>query len=258
MKLRYVIAPVVAATLVACSPPADGPSGGERAARDSGWVAPPRVEAVARASSGDLLITGTAAPGTRVVLRGLDGSAFAAGADGDGRFEVRMAAPVEAVILTPEVQTGQVATPASEQLLLPAGGAGVTAMLAAGRASRRLDAAPALDAVDGDGRGLIVSGRGGPGQAVSVGLVGGDTITARADGQGRWIAVLPRAADQAAAIRVGTAVFAYPGPGAVPAEGQALIERASQGVRVMRALSPTARQSSWFPEAASTASSVSE
>lgn len=246
MKLRYVLLFAGAAVVVGCSQPSGSPSG-DRVERDSGWIQPPRIEAV-RATNGGLAVTGTAPPGARVVLRGQHGAAFAAGADAGGQFEVRVDLPSAALLLTPEVQRGQTATPASDQLLLPEGGRGATALLAAGGASRRLDPGPALDAVDGDGRGLVASGRAQPAQVVLVGLAGGGAAQIRAGPDGRWTAVLPGARDQPTAVRVGAAVFAYPGPGAAPVEGQVRIERAGQGVRVMRSLSSTARQTSWFPD----------
>ena len=69
------------------------------------------------------------------------------------------------------------------------GGDGVLALLSDGGASRRLGLAPLLDAVDGDGRGLVVSGRAEPGVEVTV-MAGGMAVHAVAGDDRRWTASL--------------------------------------------------------------------
>lgn len=244
MLQAAALAGALAAALVLTS---CGPSGnrtsGDETSNEGGWVTPPLVTGVEQRADG-LIVRGDAAPGARVVLRTGQNAGFAASADEAGRFEVQMPSPDAAQILIPEIQSGQSRTPGREQLLLIGGGAPLAALLSDGGASRRLGLTPALDAVDGDGRGLIVSGRAEPGTKVTV-TVAGVVIQTVAGQDRRWTAGLSSAGDRPLRIEVGDAAFDYPGPGA-SADGQ--VVRAGQGWRLTRALSPSARQTSWFPD----------
>lgn len=193
---------------------------------------------------------GEASPGARVVLRGGQDLAFAAGADEAGRFELHVGDLPGTVILTPEVQIGQFPAPGPERLLLVGEGPPLAALLIEGGASRRLSRGPVLDSVDGDGQGLMVSGRAKPGSQVTVSADGGAEIAAGADPTGRWAAALPNLSDRPASILVGGARFSYPGPGQADGGGEApgRIERSGEGWRVTRSLSASARQTSWFPD----------
>jgi hypothetical protein len=245
MKRRIVVAWVGAMlALSGCSAPVERAKG-EEAVQDGGWTVAPRIRAVERQGAG-LVVRGDASPGARVVLRGDQDAAFAAGADASGRFELRVAALPSAMLLTPEVQVGQFPASGPEQLILAGEGAGVAALLIEGGASRRLSAGPALDSVDGDGRGLIVSGRSRSGVRVTVSADGGDRLEAVADAAGRWTAALPNVGDRPVTITVDEASFAYPGP--APATEVGLIVRSGSGWRLTRQLSTSARQTSWFPD----------
>lgn len=230
------------ALLAACSSEraSPNPAPGEAA---SAWATPPRVEAVTRTASG-LTVTGHAAPGARVVLRGADGTAFAASADAAGRFDIRMSVPAGDVLLTPETQTGQDASPAPEQLLILAGGQGPIAMLAPGAASRRLDGAGALGAVDSDGRMLALSGRGPADQPVRITLNGRPAAVATADATGRWSAVIGPSTGPAR-LGVGAGLYDYPGQG--EATGQAA--RAGAGWSLIWLVPAGGRQATWLPDA---------
>jgi len=113
--------------------------------------------------------------------------------------------------------------------------------------SRRLSPGPALDSVDGDGRGLVAAGRARPGSRVSVSADGGSVVEAIANAEGRWVAALPNVGDRRVDIVAGGAAFTYPGPAGGEASGQ--IERTDGGWRLSRLLSASARQTSWFPDA---------
>ncbi|MGH7026808.1 hypothetical protein [Brevundimonas sp.] len=246
MKRRIVVAWAGAALVLAgCNAPVER-SQDEEARQDGGWTAAPRISAVERQGAG-LVVRGDASPRARVVLRGDQEAAFAAGADESGRFELRVGALPSAMLLTPEVQIGQFPAPGPEQLVLANEEAMLAALLIQGGASRRLSPGPALDSVDGDGHGLVVSGRAGPGARISVSAEGGAAVEVVADSSGRWTAALPGVGDRAANITVGGASFAYPGPAA--GEGVGRIERSGGGWRLTRLLSPSARQTSWFPDA---------
>ena len=226
--------------LAACSGERSRPDA-DMAQAGAGWSAPPRVETVAR-TAGGLMVSGHAAPGARVVLRGADGMAFAASADDRGRFDIRMTAPAGDVMLTPETPTGQDSAPAPEQLLLIAGGQGPIAMLAAGAPSRRLDGSGALGSVDSDGRMLALAGRGEPGQPVRVSLNGRPAAMPTPGPDGRWTAIVGPAG--AGRIAVGDAAYDYPGA----ADGGPGASRAGAGWRIAWQVPAGGRQTTWLPD----------
>jgi hypothetical protein len=245
MKRRIVAAGIgVALGLAGCNAPVER-SRGEEARQGDGWTATPRIQAVERHGAG-LVIRGDAPPGARVVLRGDQDTAFAAGADESGRFELRVGVLPSAMLLTPEVQIGQFPAPGPEQLMLAGDGEALAGLLTEGGASRRLSGGPALDSVDGDGRGLLAAGRATPGARVSVSADGGAAVEVVADSGGRWMTPLSSIGDRPASIAVGGVAFAYPGPAAGESVGR--IERSGAGWRLTRMLSPSARQTSWFPD----------
>lgn len=212
----------------------------------SGWVRPPAIAAVQRAPAG-LVFTGMAEPGARVVLRSESGTAYAAVANGAGRFEIRMVMPPGDLLLRTETQVGQDAAPSPDRLLILAGGRGPIAVLRAGGPTRRLDAAPALGAIDSDGRMRLASGRSStPDRPVQV-VVGGVTMPVTPDADGRWSLVMgpPAGRDQ---VRVDGAAFDWPGDGTT-GEGL-LVERAGRGWRVVWSGPAGARQSTWLPDPA--------
>jgi hypothetical protein len=238
------LAALLASLAVACAPPSapEAPASVESAA--AGWSRPPEIQAVQRASS-SLIFTGAAQPGARVVLRSDSGAAYAAAADDRGRFEIRMTAPAGDLWLRPETQIGQDAAPSPDRLLIVAGGRGPIAILRTGGPTRRLDRAPALGAVDSDGRMRLASGR-APASAPLAVQAAGESIRVTPDAQGRWSLML-RPADGPDEIQAGGARFDWPGhtfAGAAPR-----VERAGQGWRVIWTGADGARQSSWLPDA---------
>lgn len=210
----------------------------------SGWIAAPQITGVTWSRSGPV-VSGVAGPGARVVLRGEGAAAFAASADAAGRFEVHVAAPPQGLILTPEVQHGQNAAPGRQQLVLAPGETPLAALLAAGQASRRLGPGGPLDAVDGDGRGVLASGRAKQGEPVTLSNGRGDSVTPAVRADGRWEAAPPGVEDAPTVLSVGRRTYSYPGTG--PLDGQ--VERLEDGWRVTRRIEGGARQTSWFPDA---------
>lgn len=232
--------------LSACRQAPDAPEASAAdQAGDDVWLAAPRIISVTPQTGGGVLVRGEAAPRARVVLSGGGGAVMAASADASGRFELPVGAEALGQVLTPEIQIGQAATPGPQRLLLAGESAGLAALLTDGGPSLRLTPGPTLDALDGDGRGLLASGRAEPGLKVVV-RAGGGVAEAVADARGRWVAVVPVVGDQAAVVEAAGQAFHYPGPG--PSIGRA--ERAGEGWRVTRSLSGAARQTSWFPDAA--------
>ena len=232
--------------VAACGAPRqiqDEPAGDEQ----DNWAAAPHIVSVTAQRAG-VLVSGQAPPGARVILSDGAGAAMAAGVDAKGRFELPVGDAALGRVLIPEVQIGQTPAPGPERLLLAGKEAVLGALLIDGGASRRLTQGPRLDAVDGDGRGLVASGRSEPGQRIEV-RSEDETVVAVADATGFWIAFLTNVGDRAVQISVEGDAYAYPGPGATT--GRA--ERAGEGWRVTRVLSGTARQTSWFPDAAEAA-----
>lgn len=241
---KAVIAAVLCAASVACSPPAPAASEETRApAAVGGWTRPPMIRSVRRVPGG-LVFSGQAEPGARVVLRSESGPAHATAADDQGRFEIRMTAPAGDLLLRPETQVGQDAAPAPERLLIVAGGRGPVAILRAGAATRRLDRAPALGAVDSDGRMRLASGLSAPaGEPLDV-SAGGEGGAVKSDAAGRWSLVLGPSTGPDE-IRVGGRAFTWPGEGG--GEGTR-VERAGAGWRVVWSGPAGGRQTTWLPD----------
>lgn len=240
-----------AATLLGCvvltacsssSEPATPEAGAEGAA---GWTRPPEITAV-QPTDGGLVVTGEAQPGARVVLRSDSGAAYAAAADARGGFEIRMAAPAGDLLLRPETQVGQDAAPSPDRLLILAGGRGPIVVLRTGGPTRRLDPAPALGAVDSDGRMRMASGRSSTGAAPVPLQAAGESGLVTPDTAGRWRLVLTPS-DGPDEIRIGEQTFIWPGEGA---DGEAMkVERAGRGWRVIWTGPGGARQTTWLPDA---------
>jgi hypothetical protein len=231
------------AALGGCMPAAERPAR-DAAGNATGWTQPPQIIAVRRAQA-SLIFTGQAEPGARVVLRNDAGAAYAAAADPDGRFEIRMAAPTGALLLRPETQVGQDAAASPDRLLIIDGGRGPIAILRSGGPTRRLDVAPALGAIDSDAQSLLASGRTGTGgQAVAV-SGGADTLEVETGQDGRW-SVLLGAIGANGVVKVGGQSFVWPGPGASKAD--LLVERAGEGWRVGWVGAGGARQWTWLPD----------
>jgi hypothetical protein len=241
---KAAIAVVLCAASAACSPPAPAASEETRApAAVGGWTRPPMIRSVRRVPGG-LVFSGQAEPGARVVLRSESGPAHAAAADDQGRFEIRMTAPAGDLLLRPETQVGQDAAPAPERLLIVAGGRGPVAILRAGAATRRLDRAPALGAVDSDGRMRLASGLSAlAGEPLDV-SAGGEGGAVKSDAAGRWSLVLGPSTGPDE-IRVGGRAFTWPGEGG--GEGTR-VERAGAGWRVVWSGPAGGRQTTWLPD----------
>lgn len=237
------MAALLAALAAACAPPTAPERVAEVEGATAGWNRPPEIQAVQRASA-SLIFTGAAEPGARVVLRSDSGAAYAAAADGRGRFEIRMAAPAGHLWLRPEIQIGQDSAPSPDRLLIVAGGRGPIAILRTGGPTRRLDQAPALGAVDSDGRMRLASGRAAVGTPVVV-QAAGESVRVAPDAGGRWSLML-RPADGPDEIQAGARRFAWPGEAG---GGPPRVERAGQGWRVVWTGSGGARQSTWLPDA---------
>lgn len=245
MKRRIVALIVASAGLgvSGCSNDADPSRAANPPSAALAWDQPPRIDGVVRQGEA-VIVRGTAGPGSRVVLRGMDGSATAAAADGQGRFEIRLAVPAGDVLLTPEVQNGEVGAPSPERLVILTGGP--IALLSPGEPARRLDPAGPLDAVDADGLVMVLGGRvAGAQPAVTI---DGAAMPVTASRAGRWR--LTANAVGAAPITVNGRDYLFPGAGAqASGAGGFGVTRAGSGWRVDWSIPPSARQSTWLPDA---------
>lgn len=240
-----MMAATISLGLSACSPPtqqAQDAAPPEDAAR--GWSRTPQIDQVRR-DGGELVFSGVAEGGARVVLRN-DAAAFAAVADSEGRFEIHMAAPRGDLWLRPETQTGQTSAVSPDLLVIIEGGQGPIVLLRPGAATRRLAGGPALSAVDSDGRIRRLSGRAAPGSPGLEIAVDGAPLMVMPDSEGRWNAVTaPDAAFQT--VTVAGQVFTWPGEGAI-STGRS-VERAGGGWRIYWPLDG-GHQTVWLPDQA--------
>jgi len=240
--MLWMIAAVAAGVAAACSPtPPEQAAGDAEATRE--WARPPTIDGVVRAGPA-LTVSGVADAGARVVLRGDDGAAFAATADSRGRFEVRLPAPAGHLLLRPETQIGQDAAPSPDRLLILAAGEGPIVVLRPGGPTRRLDAAPALGAIDSDGRMRLASGRTAPGTEVVEVQSGGETVQVAPDARGRWSVILPPR-DGAEPLRVAGREFVWPGEAA--GSQDLVVESLDSGWRIRWTGPGAARQTTWLP-----------
>lgn len=232
--------------VVACSPAPEGRA--PEAQLGAGWVTPPQIEGVERNASG-LLVRGHAAPQGRVVLRAAGGTAYAVGADANGRFDLQVRSPATDTLFLVETQDGQDASPAPYQMLVSRDPAGPTALLSPGAPTRRLGQAGPLDVVDSDGHALLASGRAQPGSSVAVSVAGREPVQVHVGPDGRWSLALTSEGAGAAEIVVAGRRYAYPGPalgGGGAGAGLAIVSN-PQGWSVSWPVEPRSRQGSWFP-----------
>lgn len=218
----------------------------EVAGAASSWIMPPSVSSV-QAEGAELVVSGRADPGGRVVLRTPDGRAYAAVADTGGRFEIRTSA-TEGVVLTPEAQLGQEAVPAVARLLILDAVSAQAVLLSPGAASTRLGASPALSSIDHDGRAVILSGRGAPNSEIVVEVGGRGPARLTTDAAGGWqigLEGLPPTT-----VQIGTEVFSVPPLGGDRIEtAPGTVDRQErEGGTLLRWQTPDgAPQTTWLP-----------
>lgn len=206
---------------------------------ETAWVTPPVIQ-TASLAAGSLTLSGSASPGGRVVVSDPNGQQFAVAADDRGGFRLVMPGPGQPTLYQLEVQSGQTRYLAPGRLLVASSSGGPIAFVSAGAPTQRFDPAPPLDAVDADGRAMILSGRAEAGASVSIeaGVVR-DVI---ADRNGRWSAApvgLP------GSIRVAGQGF----DPALSIDGPDGLSMTGRGWRLIWTAPDGARQVTWFPAA---------
>ncbi|UDF02570.1 hypothetical protein [Asticcacaulis sp. AND118] len=198
-KLHTLIVPMAMAVLVsACGQKA--PENAEVAdyvATNRGYVKSPEVTSVAVTAAGELLVTGSALPESRVRLTSPGGQAYGVTAGGDGRFQASLpqvsggslydlAMEAEGRLMKAEGRlfvppASDIGAPPRSVLLRP-GAAGLPLWPQAGL----------LAVVDYDAGGaMAVSGRTDPGATVDVEIDGQPAVEVRAGDNGIYTATLP-------------------------------------------------------------------
>lgn len=211
----------------------------------SGWIMPPSVTGLRR-DGGELVVSGQADPGGRVVLRTPAGRAYAAVADAQGLFEVRLTA-VDGLVLAPEAQLGQESVPAPGRMVILDAARGSAVLLSPGGTSRRLGEGPALSSVDHDGRAVILSGHAAPGANVRVEVPGRGPIQVQADAAGQWRIGMD--GSPPSEVRVEGQVFAVPALSVGGGDNASAITRVERkdGVLLKWQAPDGAPQASWLP-----------
>ncbi|MBX9707110.1 MAG: hypothetical protein K2X61_04160 [Caulobacteraceae bacterium] len=234
-RIGAVIAFVLAAAACGERPSSQQTEG----AIETAWVTPPVIQ-TATVAAGSLTLSGTASPGGRVVVSDPNGEQFAVAADDQGGFRLVMPGPDRPTLYQLEVQSGQARYLAPGRLLVTSSSGGPIAFVSAGAATQRFDPSPPLDAVDADGRAMILSGRAEAG--ASVRIEAGVARDVTADRSGRWSAAL---AGLPGSIRVNGQGF----DPALSAEGPDGLSVASGGWQLIWTAPDGARQVTWFPAA---------
>ncbi len=215
------------------------------AGEGSGWIMPPSVTGLRRDGT-ELVVSGEADPGGRVVLRTPAGRAYAAVADAQGLFEVRLTA-VDGLVLAPEAQLGQESVPAPGRMVILDAARGSAVLLSPGGTSRRLGEGPVLSSVDHDGRAVILSGHAAPGANVRVEVPGRGPIQVQADAAGQWRIGMD--GSPPSEVRVEGQVFAVPALSVGGGDNASAITRVERkdGVLLKWQAPDGAPQASWLP-----------
>ncbi len=237
--------------VAACSSQETGPAAGgdvadaQVAGAGSGWIMPPSVTGLRRDGT-ELVVSGQADPGGRVVLRTPAGRAYAAVADAQGLFEVRLTA-VDGLVLAPEAQLGQESVPAPGRMVILDAARGSAVLLSPGGTSRRLGEGPVLSSVDHDGRAVILSGHAAPGANVRVEVPGRGPIQVQADAAGQWRIGMD--GSPPSEVRVEGQVFAVPALSVDGGDNASAITRVERkdGVLLKWQAPDGAPQASWLP-----------
>lgn len=235
MERRIALLFALGAALSGCGE--DAPTTTASTAETS-WITPPTITAVALERT-SVVLAGTASPLGRVVLVAPSGQVFAAAADDAGAFRLVAPRPNQDTLYSVEVQSGQARYPAPGRLLVAATAGGPIAFVSAGAPTRRFDPAPALDAVDSDGRALFLSGRADPGSTLVVRAGVERDVVVGADG--RW-SVTP--VGQPGVVEVDGRAFA---PQTALGEEDGL-DRVAGGWRLVWTAPGGARLVTWLPE----------
>lgn len=175
--------------IAACSGEAAAPTD---AADDAPAYAAPPVATHVAVEGGRVVVNGRAGPGERVRLIEMDGAAHGVTADDSGDYAISLpgTAPADRLYNLSVERAGQ-SVSSDGWLFSPAAAPERAVMLRAGGASLPVGPAPLLAVVDIDsGGGMAASGRADADEDVALSIDGRTVARVRADGEGRWFAVL--------------------------------------------------------------------
>lgn len=206
----------------------------------SRWLQPPSIVSVEWSAS-HALISGVASGGARVVFVGSGEATYAASADAKGEFSLTVRVPDEGLILQPRLQLDRSSVAGPGQLFISPQEIGTAAIVFPGEGAYRLTGDGPLDAVDSDGRTLIISGR-TIGAEVEPLFVGGNEIPTLANEDGRWAVVVPFDGSTAG-ISIGGRRYLYREDSAP----SVLNASDSSGWYIRRDLGQGAVQTTWLP-----------
>jgi hypothetical protein len=161
------------------------------ASAQSDYAPPPRIVAVATGTGGSALVSGQAAPDSRIRAVTTDQATYGATADHDGRFVLELPSAGRSRLVALSQEGARRSTRAVGWLFVPPDAPERAVLLRAGAPAGPLAGAGLMAAVDYDsGGGVAVSGRAQPNATVALSVDGGPAQEVRADGAGAWSARL--------------------------------------------------------------------
>jgi hypothetical protein len=186
---QVLIAGLCIAALGACGQRDRGPSlsaAADPTRSESGYLAPPQIQAVVGQPGQPLMVKGVGAPDARIRAVTPEHKGYGATADGKGKFALEIPASASPLLIAVSEEDPRRSVPTEGWLFVPPDAPGRAVLLRPGAASRPLAAGSGLIAAtdfDGAGGGAL-SGVSAPGAVVEVSVDGGAVIRGHADERG--------------------------------------------------------------------------
>jgi len=214
----------------------------EVSAAPSEWVRTPELQTAERRGH-QVIVTGQASPGARVLLSAPGRQTMAVGAGADGGFSISVPVALEDVLYEIGDQQGQDVVAAPGRLLIGQAQDAPVAILMPGGSARRLDRRLVVEAVDGDGAGLLLSGWIEPSAQVAIHWQTG-SATSQAGADGRWTLTVPRETGGSTFETRGRRVAVPDLSGLQPG----VLQRAGAGWALRWSIAPDRYQTTWLPD----------
>jgi hypothetical protein len=174
--------------------PSQSDAGAAAPSSQSDYGPPPRIIAVASGTGGSALVSGEAAPDSRVRAVTTDQSTYGATTDHEGRFVLELPSASRSRLVALSAETPRRSERATGWLFIPPDAPERAVLLRAGAPAGPLAGADLIAAVDYDGAGgVAVSGRASPNAAVALAVDTSAPHELRADAAGAWSARLASA-----------------------------------------------------------------
>jgi hypothetical protein len=166
-------------------------AGAAASSSPSDYAPPPRITAVASGTSGSALVSGEAAPDSRVRAVTTDQATYGATTGHDGRFVLELPSAERSRLVALSADTPRRSSRATGWLFIPPDAPEQAVLLRAGAPAGPLAGAGLIAAVDYDASGgVAVSGRVQPNASVSLSVDSGAAQDLRANAGGDWSARL--------------------------------------------------------------------